>query len=219
MNDELPAAIALRHDLHANPDLSGAEEQSARRLLAALGVEDTPDVAGGRLVRFGGPGPAVGLRAELDALPVVERTGLTWASQNGAAHVCGHDVHMAALVAVARALRTSGLPVPLVAVLQPREETVPSGASDLVASSELRSQQLGAMIGVHVQPRIPSGVFSCTPGVVNASSDDFTLVLQAHGGHAGYPHTAATRSLLQPRSWWQCRASSPGRSIPCAPRW
>ena len=187
---ELPAAIALRHELHAHPDLSGAEGETARRLLAALGAGDCPDVAGGRLVRIGGSGPAVGLRAELDALPVQERTGLTWASQNGAAHVCGHDVHMAALVAVSRALRTSGMPLPLLAVLQPREEAVPSGAADLVASDELSAQELAAMIGVHVQPRIPSGTFSCMPGVVNASSDDFTLTLTAHGGHAGYPHTS-----------------------------
>lgn len=187
---ELPAAVALRHELHANPDLSGVEEQTARRLLAALNVDDAPDVAGGRLVRLGGPGLAVGLRAELDALPVVERTGLEWAAMNGAGHVCGHDVHMAALVAVARALRTSGQPVPMVAVLQPREEATPSGAADLIASDELAAQQLGAMIGVHVQPRIPSGTYSCMPGVVNASSDDFTLVFSAHGGHAGYPHTS-----------------------------
>lgn len=189
LQEEIPAAVQLRHELHGHPDLSGKEEPTVRRVLTALGTDDAVDVAGGRLVRVGGPGPAVGLRAELDALPVVERTGLPWASTNGSAHLCGHDVHLAALVAVTRAVRRVGPPVPLVAVFQPREEAVPSGAADIVASGALAAQEVGAMVAVHVQPRIPTTTFSCVPGAVNASSDDFAITLHAYGGHAGYPHT------------------------------
>ena len=185
---ELPAAIELRHELHSHPDLSGSEGPTTLRLLDALDATGSPDVHGGRVVRIGGDGPAIGLRAELDALPLVEQTGLPWASTNGASHACGHDVHMAALVAVVRALRSVDAPLPVVAVLQPREEAVPSGAADLVRSQALLSESVGAMIGVHVQPRLAAGTFSSMAGAVNASSDDFRIVLRAMGGHAGYPH-------------------------------
>jgi amidohydrolase len=97
---------------------------------------------------------------------------------------------MAALVAVVGALRAAGAPVPLVAVLQPREEAVPSGAADMVAAAELLDQDVRAMVGVHVQPRIPERTYSAVPGAVNASSDDFVIVLSSHGGHAGYPHVS-----------------------------
>ena len=133
---ELPGAIRLRHELHATPDLSGSEEPTARRVLAAIldgdgSPIDTQVVAGtGRLLRLGPPGPAVGLRSELDALPLRERTGAPWASTSGAMHACGHDVHLAGLVAVLRAARRLELPVGLVALLQPREEVGPTGASD-----------------------------------------------------------------------------------------
>ena len=108
---ELPAAVRLRHELHARPELSGAEAATAERVVAAI-VADRPGstqpavstVAGtGRLVRIGpASGPAVAVRAELDGLPVHERTGIAWASTTpGAMHACGHDVHMAAAVALA----------------------------------------------------------------------------------------------------------------------
>ena len=97
---------------------------------------------------------------------------------------------MAALVAAARALAAAGVSTPFVAVLQPREEAVPSGAADIVASEQFRAADVGAMLGVHVQPRLASGTFSALAGVVNASSDDFSVTLRAQGGHAGYPHVA-----------------------------
>jgi amidohydrolase len=98
---ELPAAVRLRHELHAKPDLSGEEERTAARVAAA--VDDGGHVAEervaltGRLLRVGpASGPAVVVRAELDALPVLERTGAGFAASNGAMHACGHDVHLAA---------------------------------------------------------------------------------------------------------------------------
>ncbi len=74
------------------------------------------------------------VRGELDALPVTEQTGVAWAAPAGAMHACGHDVHLAALTALGRAARAVELPVALLAVLQPREETFPSGALDIVGS-------------------------------------------------------------------------------------
>ena len=119
---EMPAGIALRRELHASPELGGHETGTASRVAAALGEPDAPSVTTGRLVRIGAAsGPSVAIRAELDALPLTEQTPVAWASRNGASHACGHDVHLAALTVAGRAVRRVGGPLPLVAVLQPRE--------------------------------------------------------------------------------------------------
>jgi amidohydrolase len=190
--DELALAVSLRHELHAAPDLSGQEERTAARVAAALGDARAPTVAGtGRLVRIGPPaGPSIAIRAELDALPITEQTGAPWASQTEAMHACGHDVHLAALTALGRAARAVELPVALLAVLQPREETFPSGASDIVASGELLAHQPRAVVGVHLQHQLPAGTVGAASGTVNAASDEFEIVVTGRGGHAGYPHLA-----------------------------
>ncbi|MEV7548857.1 M20 family metallopeptidase [Amycolatopsis sp. NPDC089917] len=188
---ELPSAIALRHRVHADPRASGDEEDTARVLVEALGAGEGVLVAKtGRAVLFPGtgPGPAVALRTELDALPVTERTGVPWASETPLMHACGHDVHMAALVATCCAAAAVGVPRPLVALLQPREETSPSGALDIVDSGVLTEYGVEAVIGAHVQPRLAAGVVSAVPGPVNASTDEFDVVVRGQGGHAGYPH-------------------------------
>ncbi|MGA5758774.1 M20 metallopeptidase family protein [Nonomuraea bangladeshensis] len=190
LEKELPAAGELRRRLHASPDLSGEEGPTRDLVLAELPGDEAHLVAGtGALVRVGGPGPAIGVRAELDALAVTERTGVAWASGTpGRMHACGHDVHLAALVALARAVAATGDAVPLVAVLQPREETYPSGARDIAESPLLAGQELTAVIGAHVQPTLPAGTVAATPGTVNAAADEFTVVVRGRGGHAAYPH-------------------------------
>ncbi|GAA1717474.1 M20 family metallopeptidase [Nonomuraea bangladeshensis] len=190
LEKELPAAGELRRRLHAAPDLSGEEGPTRDLVLAELPGDEAHLVAGtGALVRVGGPGPAIGVRAELDALAVTERTGVAWASGTpGRMHACGHDVHLAALVALARAVAATGDAVPLVAVLQPREETYPSGARDIAESPLLAGQELTAVIGAHVQPTLPAGTVAATPGTVNAAADEFTVVVRGRGGHAAYPH-------------------------------
>jgi amidohydrolase len=189
--DELPAATALRHRLHADPRLSGDEADTTAEVLRALDAGAGQPVAGtGRVVRIGEEGPAVALRAELDALPVVERTGVPWSSTSDVMHACGHDVHLAALVAVSRAATRIGVDVPILAVLQPREETSPSGAEDIVASGVLTDHDVRAMIAAHVQPRLADGVVAVTPGPVNAATDEFEVTVTGLGGHAGYPHVA-----------------------------
>jgi amidohydrolase len=148
-------------------------------------------VCEGRILRIGRPdGPAIAVRAELDALRGDETSGLPWASTNGAAHMCGHDIHMAAVTAVAKALARVGPPVPLVVILQPREELAPGGAADMMASATLTQHDIRSVVGVHVQPRILAGTFSASPGTVNASSDEFTIVISGHGGHGAYPHVS-----------------------------
>ncbi|SFW90343.1 M20 metallopeptidase family protein [Amycolatopsis australiensis] len=190
IEEELPAAIELRHAVHAEPRGSGDEEDTARLVTQALGAGEGTRVAktGRAILLPGGDGPAVALRAELDALPVLEGTGVPWASENGLMHACGHDVHLAALVAVARAALRVGVPRPILALLQPREETSPPGALDVVGSGVLAGAGVAAVIGAHVQPRIEHGVVAAVPGPVNASTDEFEVTLHGQGGHAGYPH-------------------------------
>ncbi|HTZ27392.1 MAG TPA: M20 family metallopeptidase [Streptosporangiaceae bacterium] len=198
LDRELADAVALRHDLHAHAELSGSEQQTAALVAAALGDPDAPSVAGtGRLVRIGpADGPCIAVRAELDALPVVEQTGVSWASANGAMHACGHDVHLAALAALGRAARsvasraTGGLPAALLAVLQPREEAYPSGARDVAAAAAFTAQRPTAVVAAHLQHQVPAGTVSAAPGTVNASVDDFEIRVEGTAGHAGYPHLA-----------------------------
>lgn len=186
---ELPAARALRRELHRHPDLSGAERPTAERLRHALPTLPATRVAEtGFLVRLGPPGPAVVVRAELDALPLHEQTGVTWAAQDGAMHACGHDVHMAALWALLQAARRVDLPVGLVGLFQPREEIQPSGAESVISSGQLADQDVVAVIGGHVQPRVAAGVVSTGAGPVNASADEFEIVVNGQPGHGAYPH-------------------------------
>ena len=189
----LPAAQELRRELHRHPDLGGFEGPTAARLRQALPeLRTTPAAGTGFLARVGPQsGPAIGVRAELDALPVVERTGVAWAADSGAMHACGHDVHMAATWALLRAAQqVTPLPVGLLGVFQPREEVQPSGAAEIAESGMLLQHDLRAMVGVHVQPRLPSGVASAGPGGVNAAADEFDITIHGEPGHGAYPHIA-----------------------------
>lgn len=190
LHRRLPAARRLRREIHSAPALSGEETTTLTAVLKFLSPATTVPVAGtGALVRIGGPGPAVGVRAELDALPIVEQTGVEWASTNAAMHACGHDVHIAAAAAVASIAHL--LPVPLVLILQPREEITPSGAADIVRSGALADHDVRAVIGAHVQPLLTRGSVACTAGVVNASADEFVVRMHGAGGHGAYPHLGA----------------------------
>jgi amidohydrolase len=196
---QLPAAVELRHQVHREPDLGGHEERTAERVAAALGAPGAPWVTQGRLIAIpaghgpagpgpAGPGPHIAIRAELDALPITEATGAPWAATNGAMHACGHDVHLAALVAAGRAIAEVGGPLPLLAVLQPREESLPSGAKDVLGSAELAALEVGAFLGVHLHPSLPAGTVGAQAGPVNASADDFTITITGQPSHAAYPH-------------------------------
>ncbi len=188
----LPDAASLRRAIHADPHLGGDEMDTRDTLTQAMGWLDWLPVAEtGAYSRFGPDGPAIGLRAELDALPITEATGVEWESQRrGIMHACGHDVHMAALWAVVTAARELDLPVAMVPLLQPREEDNPPGAGDVVASGVLEDTDVQAMVGVHVQPQVPRGVVSTGTGAVNAAFDSFEITVRGRGGHGAYPHTA-----------------------------
>jgi len=193
VRDEIVAARSLRRRLHAAPRVSGDETDTTVMVVEALGAGGGLEIADkGRVVLVGGGGSSRGciaLRAELDALPVREATGVSWAATDGAMHACGHDVHLAATVAACRAIARVDGPVTVAAVLQPREETAPSGARDIVASGILAELGVRAIVGAHVQPQIAAGRIAVTAGLVNASVDEFEITVRGSGGHAGYPHT------------------------------
>ena len=190
---ELPDAVALRELLHANPEPSHGEGETAALIAEALGTESVSRVAGTGLVARTGPGGgrAVAVRAELDALPIEEATGAPFAATNGLMHACGHDVHMAALVALFRAARRveDRLPRPLLALYQPSEEAYPSGA-EIVVREGVLADAAGAVVAVHVHPGVPWGAVSVEAGPVNASCDYLRISIEGFGGHGAYPHLA-----------------------------
>lgn len=187
----LPQAAALRREIHTDPHLGGDESETRDTFTAATAWLDWIPVAETGAYAKTADGPAVGIRAELDALPIMEATGVEWASQRrGIMHACGHDVHLAALWAVLHAVESLDLPIALAPILQPREEVNPSGAGDIVRSGLLDEAQIRAMIGAHVQPQVTRGIVSTGAGPVNAAFDTFEITVSGSGGHGAYPHTA-----------------------------
>jgi len=187
---ELPRGIELRRRLHSQPELSHHEQQTAATVAAELPAPSVTVAETGRMVRVGpAAGAPVAVRAELDALPIAERTDAPFAAAGEAMHACGHDVHMAALVCLTRAAGELGgeLRVPLLAVFQPSEETYPSGAEQL-AAGELAAQAPAAVVAAHVHPELPWGTLALDPGAVNASSDSVEITVEGEPTHGAYPH-------------------------------
>jgi amidohydrolase len=199
---ELPRAIALRHRLHAAPELAHAEVQTSASVAAELSVASVAVAGTGLLARVdpgtdpdraassvGAGGGPIAVRAELDGLPLRERTGAPFAASGDVMHACAHDVHMAALVALARAARAAAdaLPAPLLAVFQPSEEAYPSGARQL-ADDALGELAPAAIVAAHVHPELRWGTVALDPGTVNASCDVFTITVEGAPSHGAYPH-------------------------------
>jgi amidohydrolase len=190
IEQELPRAVDLRHRLHGHPELAHAEEWTAATITQELPVESAPAAGTGRLARIGPEaGAPIAVRAELDGLPIAERTDAPWRAVGGAMHACGHDVHMAALVALARAAHALAdtLPAPLLAVFQPSEEAYPSGAEQL-ARGELKRIAPAAVVAAHVHPELAWGTVALDPGTVNASSDNIEITIEGEPSHGAYPH-------------------------------
>ena len=193
LEGEFPQALEVRERLHAIVEPSHEEHATAGLVTETLDARGVVDCVArtGLMARVGQPGEAIAVRAELDALPIREETGVPFAATNGSMHACGHDVHMAALVALFRATgRVEGsLPKPLVAFFQPSEEAYPSGA-DLVVKEGALAGGTGAIVAAHVHPEVPWGSVSVEAGAVNASSDNLRIVVEGSGGHGAYPHRA-----------------------------
>ncbi len=191
-----PAAIALRRDLHTHPELAFNEHRTSAaiaRELTALGLRARTGVGHTGVIAdiFGGrPGPTLALRADMDALPIAERTGLAYASSYpGLMHACGHDLHSATLFAAASMLRelAPSLAGRVRLIFQPAEETL-QGAAAMIADGVLEG--VDCALGFHNQPDMAVGQFSWVPGATLASADTIEILVHGKSGHAAYPHGA-----------------------------
>lgn len=196
----LPDAVALRRSLHTRPEIGLHLPTTQRRVLEALDGLGLKVRTGRRLSSVTATldgrreGPVVLLRADMDALPLSEATGLAFASRvPDAMHACGHDAHMAMLVGAARLLaeRRDELAGRVVFMFQPGEEGH-HGAHHMIDEGLLSTdgRAVDAAFALHVMPGLPSGTLWLRPGPQMAASDKLRIVVRGRGGHASSPHTA-----------------------------
>ena len=194
VGEMLPDAIDLRREIHKHPELGLDNPDTQRRILDALsglGLEIrtgdgltsiVADLVGAR------PGPTILLRADTDALPMIEESGEEFASTvHGRAHSCGHDAHVAMLVGAARILceHRDELAGRVRFIFQPGEEG-DGGARFMIDQGV--TEGVDAAFALHVSPNIPVGYVACRPGPIMASTDDFVVKVKGKGGHASTPH-------------------------------
>ncbi len=194
--------IALRRHLHAHPELSFEEFATSDLVAARLeewGYEVHRGLGGtgvvGRL-RLGSGNKVIGLRADMDALPIVEQTGLPYASRNqGVMHACGHDGHTAILLAAAKHLaRSREFDGTLVLIFQPAEEG-DGGARRMLEDGLFELFPCDAIFALHNMPGLPTGKFGFLPGPFMASTDTLTISVKGVGGHGAMPHKATDAIL------------------------
>lgn len=189
-------AIAWRRELHANPELSFHEHETARFVeerLRSLGRYElerpTPTSVVARL-RGDRPGRVLALRADMDALPIDEEADVPFRSRvPGVMHACAHDGHTAMLLAAATILaeRRSELAGEVRLVFQHAEELPPGGAQELVAAGVMDGVDL--VVGAHLMTGYPAGQVAAQPGPLMAAADSIAIEIRGRGGHAAYPHT------------------------------
>lgn len=203
---DMPALITLYEDLHANPELSFQEVETAKKLAArarALGFEVTEGVGktGVVAVMRNGEGPVVMLRADMDGLPVIEQTGLPYASkrravpatgiETGVMHACGHDSHMTAWIGTAQQLaaRRDQWSGTLVMILQPAEEIGEGAKAMLDDGLFTRFPKPDYVLAFHDAAQFPAGHIGYSRGFALANVDSVDVVVPGVGGHGAYPHT------------------------------
>lgn len=193
----LPEMRTLRHQIHSNPE-TGFEEKTTSTIVAKLlrewGYDVTSGVAGTGVVATleNGTGKKkLGLRADMDALPVQEQTGLSYASRIcGKMHACGHDGHIATLLTAARYLaRTKNFSGTLNLIFQPAEEGL-GGAKRMVEEGVFDKFPCDAIFGYHNVPGIREGKFCFIPGAATAASDRAKIIVKGKSGHGAQPETA-----------------------------
>jgi amidohydrolase len=190
-----PYMVSIRRRIHQNPELSFEEVETQKLVLdelKGLGLRGKKAAGTGVVAVLGtGNAPSVALRADMDALPVTEMTGLPFVSKRpGLMHACGHDAHVAILLGAARLLRERDLPGRVVLLFQPAEESPPGGASLLIQEGVLTEHGVGAAFGLHTDPTIPTGRIGLRSGPLMAATDRFEIIVRGRGGHGGRPHQA-----------------------------
>jgi hippurate hydrolase len=196
--------VDLRRTIHRRPELALDEHETARLVidtLEPLGLDLRTEVYHTGVVATlegGRPGPTLLLRADMDALPIHEATGLDFASErDGAMHACGHDAHTASLLGTAMILSRLREDVRghVRFLFQPSEEVVPGGAKFMIEEGALDDQTSSpapeAVFGQHVEPGLPVGQIGVRAGMYMASADEIHVTLHGEGGHAAAPHELA----------------------------
>jgi len=191
--------INWRRWIHAHPELSGREEKTAAfiaQTLRDMGISPQENVGGYGvvgLIKGKGPGRCVALRADFDALPIPEETGLPFASENaGVSHSCGHDMHTAMLLGAARILMDmrESFSGTVKLIFQPSEENAAdSGAKKMIADGALADPEVDAVIGQHVSPQCPSGKITFRCGAMSSASDRFFFAVHGRSSHASKPES------------------------------
>ena len=197
INSYFDQIVAYRRHIHQNPELSHEEAQTAAfiaQTLKGMGLEPTTGVGGHgvtAVIQGAGPGKCVGLRADFDALPIQELTGLPFASQNtGVSHACGHDMHTAMLLGAAHVLLSvrDEFQGCVKLIFQPAEEDVLNcGAVPMIRDGVLENPHVDAMIGQHVWPQYPVGTAAIRNGAMMASSDRFHITVHGKSSHGSAP--------------------------------
>lgn len=188
--------VEIRRQIHVRPELGFEETETAAlvsRVLSEIGLEVTSGVAGTGVVgllRGGRPGRTVGLRADMDALPITEDTGLAFASQiPGKMHACGHDGHVAMLLGAAMVLSRlrNDLEGNVKLIFQPSEERV-GGAAPMIEAGVLENPHVDAIFAAHLWPDVPFGSVGVHYGPAMASLDEIEMEIRGRGGHVATPH-------------------------------
>ena len=194
LHDEI---TAWRREFHTNPELLYDVEETAASVatkLKAFGCDEVVEGIGrtGVVGIIGGRnanGPTIGLRADMDALPIEEETGKPWSSKNaGKMHACGHDGHTAMLLGAARYLaETRNFSGKVAVIFQPAEEGG-AGGKAMVDDGMMHRFGIDEVYGMHNMPGLPVGQFAIRPGPIMAATDEFSITVRGTGSHAAMPH-------------------------------
>jgi len=195
--DVADRAIEIRREIHRHPELGFEEHRTAaiiERELDVLGIEHRRIAKTGviGIVRGARPGKVAGLRADMDALPLTEKSGESCSSEvPGKMHACGHDAHTAMLLGAARVLHADreNLHGTTVLLFQPAEEG-PGGALPMIEEGAMDDPHIDAVAMLHVDVRLETGTVGFIPGACNAAADEFHVTIEGRGGHGSAPHNA-----------------------------
>lgn len=218
----LPPLVAFRRDVHAHPELGFQEHRTAARVagaLRALGMDVHEGIGGTGVVgvlRRGNGARTVGLRADMDALPIEERTGAAWASTvPGCFHGCGHDGHVAMLLGAAQVLAAdSDVSGTIHFIFQPAEEGL-GGARRMIEDGLFQRFPCERVYALHNWPSLPAGTIATRAGAIMAAADKFSVSITGKGGHAALPH-ATPDAILAAAAMVQQLNHVVGRDIPPA---
>ncbi len=190
--------LAIRQHIHQNPELSFEEYNTQKyvlKQLADIGITDVTKLANTGVVALikgkNSTQKTIALRADLDALPIIEQNDVPYKSINtGVMHACGHDVHTSCLLGAAYILNElkNEFEGTIKLVFQPGEEKLPGGASIMIKEGVLQNPQVNSMIGQHVMPLLPAGTVGFRSGLYMASTDEIYVTVTGKGGHGAMPH-------------------------------